>query len=629
MQKRPNTLLSLLGAASILLGAVLLGVSRGDATAKLARIVVYTQTVTGDPAEEADMAKKALDVAGSYSFFSIGEYSGKVLVKGPTEEAGSLLSRLADAGLEAETAADLDTFSFHGLTIDSDLGPLPGKPLDDSGGSYFLTLDGYARDEWLLDLRSQVSIVRPLGGAAYVVFAAPGQASVLKKTIPWIRSVFRVENDSKKYGFEWSFPDSSPYRPVAVAVAAVPESEAVQEFLIGASAQSIDVDTDESGANIYQAWLSDVDINAIAQMPPVFEIGALASPTTSGERPAQLIARAGNGATLPAANLPKYVDWLQSAGFDLSNAVNRFYNTTVGVIDTGFDTGDITYANIHPDFRYVAYQGSQVAVVVAKTSGIAGPLYDDRDNHGTVVASIIAGYPASSRVEAGGNGYQYGLGLAPTVRLVTDKYFNCGLAGGTYQDATLRVIGAGANVINMSFNDPGSQGGCDYTAGSAFVDSQTRTGGRLFVVAAGNSPEGCTNNYVRSPGTAKNAIAAGSTDNYTLSAWINVNTANSCAWNALPRPYAARCAPDTVLFCPRQARKPCQAGPGCAVHENYRPELPWREWMRVGPVLQREHSIFHQPGRRLRNVGWNEFRRSGGNRGSCCRASLVFGSKGR
>ena len=217
----------------------------------------------------------------------------------------------------------------------------------------------------------------------------------------------------------------------------------------------------------------------------------------------------------------------------MSNAVNRFYNTTVGVIDTGFDNGDITYSGIHPDFRYTAYQGSQIAIVMAKTTGWPSG-YSDVDNHGTLVASIIGGYPASARVEAGGNGYQYGLGLAPTVRLITDKFFNCGVAASTYNDATNRVVAAGANVINMSFNDPGTQSGCEYTSGSNFVDAQTRSNGLLFVVAGGNSPEGCAGNYVRSPATGKNVIAVGSSDNFTLASWSNNLATNTCAWNGLP-----------------------------------------------------------------------------------------------
>ncbi len=101
---------------------------------------------------------------------------------------------------------------------------------------------------------------------------------------------------------------------------------------------------------------------------------------------------------------------------------------------------------------------------------------------------------------------------------------------------TLATTPYSANVINMSFNDPGNPNGCSYTANSQSVDNRTRSHNLLAVVAAGNSPEGCAGNYVRSPGTAKNAIAVGSTDNYTIQ-WTNPDnpiTTNTCAWNGFP-----------------------------------------------------------------------------------------------
>ena len=40
------------------------------------------------------------------------------------------------------------------------------------------------------------------------------------------------------------------------------------------------------------------------------------------------------------------------------------------------------------------YLTSQIPIVIGETTGWTG-IYEDRDNHGTVVASIISGYPAA------------------------------------------------------------------------------------------------------------------------------------------------------------------------------------------------------------------------------------------
>jgi hypothetical protein len=96
------------------------------------------------------------------------------------------------------------------------------------------------------------------------------------------------------------------------------------------------------------------------------------------------------------------------------------------------------------------------------------------------------------------------------------------------------------NVANLSFNDfggtsdPTAGKGCGYGQKSADVDLQTREKNILSIISAGNSggnlTEGCSANYVRTPATAKNGIAVGSTDNFTI-AYRDGGTSDICGWD--------------------------------------------------------------------------------------------------
>ena len=139
----------------------------------------------------------------------------------------------------------------------------------------------------------------------------------------------------------------------------------------------------------------------------------------------------------------------------------------------------------------------------------------------------------------------------------------------TFDGSIARVLGRGANVVNASFNVRAVDGGCNYTtAYSRVVDDRTRNNGVLFSLAAGNSTEGCNPNYVRAPGTAKNGLTMGSTDNFTLN-WPNGSTAGACAWCSFPpagTPQDARRIPSfSAMRYPTSVVKPDLVAPSARV----------------------------------------------------------------
>lgn len=178
--------------------------------------------------------------------------------------------------------------------------------------------------------------------------------------------------------------------------------------------------------------------------------------------------------SVPQVNAPQA--W--AAGFDGKG-------TKVAVLDTGIDAG-------HPDVK---------DRVVASRSFIPGEEVEDRNGHGTHVASTIAGSGAASD---GAN-----KGVAPAADLLVGKVLSDEGSG-----ADSGIIAAmewakaeGADVVSMSLGSPVPDDGGDPM--SQAVDSLSADGGPLFVIAAGNAYGAGT---IGSPGSADKALTIAAVD---------------------------------------------------------------------------------------------------------------------
>jgi hypothetical protein len=394
---------------------------------------------------------------------------------------------------------------------------------------------------WLDDLDERnVRRLIELPPAGYII-RCPVITAASVARLPYVRGVFPVPPGVKMLAFDHSAPDPSPYRPVVVEASVEAEAESLKLNLQSISADGVVSESTTNHVARYQALLTELDALTLASFDLVYEIVAIDTPRPSSERQAQLLAQVGQEATLPATNTD-YNAFLLSRG--IPSTSNTFDNTRVGIIDTGFDNGLFDYASIHPDFR-LTFGGQQITTVIEpQTLWVS---YLDLDWHGTIVTSAITGYPGPlpTRAEPTNN-YRYGLGVAPTVRCVPDRIFRCNSpAPGLSLDSEIKTLaeGHGVNITNLSFNDGGQAsglnhgGGCGYGQGSVDVDSRARVNAVLSVVAAGNSTEGCPGNYVRTPATAKNAIAVGSTDNFTVDYGDGGPTGSVCDWNKYPPSY--------------------------------------------------------------------------------------------
>ncbi|MFQ6087982.1 MAG: S8 family serine peptidase [Candidatus Methanofastidiosia archaeon] len=194
---------------------------------------------------------------------------------------------------------------------------------------------------------------------------------------------------------------------------------------------------------------------------------------------------------------------------------------TVSIADTGIDTN--VNATLHQDMR-----GRLVAFI--DYSG--GTNLTDANGHGTHVAGIVAGNATLGTTD--GNGFFYGLGVAPNTNLISQNYCDStGLCGYTiYSTLTRDAILNGAEIINNSW---GGSPGAGYTSSSALWDSLVRDGDSttpaieplIAVFSAGNDGPGSYS--IDHPIEAKNIIHVGASENYRLglSASVSCGTVNA------------------------------------------------------------------------------------------------------
>ncbi|MCS7054599.1 MAG: S8 family serine peptidase [Thermoflexales bacterium] len=213
---------------------------------------------------------------------------------------------------------------------------------------------------------------------------------------------------------------------------------------------------------------------------------------------------------------PGYLAWLLSRGF----STNPADYPIVDVTDDGIDNGAAT--PIHADF-YLFGQITQTDRLVYNTNWTSDPSADGRGGHGTINASIVAGYNARAGFPyEDGAGYNYGLGVNPFGRVAGSKVFNNAgfwdLPGDNFTGLISRTYALGGRI---STNSWGANTGGAYTSDDQAYDALVRDaqpGGGAFagnqeitiLFAAGNSGSG--SNTTGSPGNAKNVITVGAAE---------------------------------------------------------------------------------------------------------------------
>lgn len=264
----------------------------------------------------------------------------------------------------------------------------------------------------------------------------------------------------------------------------------------------------------------------ISAQPDVISIQPYNNPAKQDERQAQIIAGNLTGSALTG---PGYLDWLTQKGF--TQAQFDASGFAVDVTDSGIDNG--TLAPGHFGLYTGGIPTSTSRVIYNRLEGTphAGSTIAGCDGHGNLNAHIIGGFNNSGTgfPHTDSAGYRYGLGICPFVKLGSSVVFDPDLfTSPNYANLQSKAYASGARISANSWGATNNGYTVDAQAFDALVrDAQPEgstyaTPGNqemVIVFAAGN--RGANANTVGAPGTAKNVITVGASENIR-----SVSTAN-------------------------------------------------------------------------------------------------------
>lgn len=266
--------------------------------------------------------------------------------------------------------------------------------------------------------------------------------------------------------------------------------------------------------------LSQDALAEVANRPDVISIQPYTEPIKLDERQNMIVA--GN----VTGNLPTpgdYFAWLTSKGFTQSQFSTS--NFVVDVTDSGIDNA--TTAPNHFGLYTLGNVTNASRVVYNRLEGTAnsGSTLQGCDGHGNLNSHIIGGYvpggaPYNAFPFADANGFRYGLGVAPFVKVGSSVVFDPGtFTSPNYENLQSRAYNNGARISSNSWGSSANSYTSDSQRYDALVRDAQPTGAAVpaagnqqmvIVFAAGNNGAGA--NTVGSPSTGKNLITVGASE---------------------------------------------------------------------------------------------------------------------
>lgn len=259
----------------------------------------------------------------------------------------------------------------------------------------------------------------------------------------------------------------------------------------------------------------------LSKQPDIISIQPYGTPTLFDERQNQIVSGniSGNNPSGPG-----YLAWLGTRGFTQSQFTASSF--VVDVSDSPIDQGNNTPNHLGlweggtiGGVSHVAYNRRISGTTVTSPSPQEGC-----DGHGTINAHIVGGYNnLTGFPHADASGFRFGLGVCPFVKVGGSGIFTTS-GGYTSPNFTTLQSNAYNNGARISTNSWGNVFGNTYNADAQAYDFLVRdaqpsgspfpTAGNqemVILFSAGNS--GSAANTVHPPGTAKNIITIGASEN--------------------------------------------------------------------------------------------------------------------
>lgn len=425
-------------------------------------------------------------------------------------------------------------------TIPLDLRQSTLPPADGESRLWIVQFTGPVKDEWLGALEATgAHVVSYMANNGYVVKADPIANAALDRlaSFPFVMAKHAYHPAMKlRPELRPPFLDPGAQHEVIVQIIADAEGAAFANGLAATGYTVLREPEPILGYLNVTLRVSGETMLDLARDGRTFAVEPVLTPTLLrfDERQGQIQAGNVNAAgTQPSGT--GYFSWLQGKGFP--GAGQDPFDFVVDVVDDGVDNGNTTTVNTEFKVGGVSTGASRLVynnnyTSDATANGIAG--------HGNINASIIGGYNTLTGTAYEDTGlYNYGLGIAPWVKIGNSKVFDNAGGGDFNQSTATRLANAYNGGARISSNSWGYTSGTTYNTDSQAHDRSVRdalsgTAGNQelsIVFAAGNSGPGAST--VHPPGTAKNIITVGASENYRMTGSDGCGIANSGADSAM------------------------------------------------------------------------------------------------
>ena len=456
-------------------------------------------------------AQAGMELVYNYGAVQLWKASGSALMK---------LAATSDA-LVQKTTLDVPSGEFDPL--------VSGRK--DTGGSfgpqvYLVQFVGPAPDEWLDQVRATgVTPIQYVNNNAWQVLAKSDatKSSLAKLSAPWLRYSGRMTADQKiATSLNAALAEGRDDIHAVVVLAdhvAVDISKQAIEALVASHGEWYGLG---EGQIALEFHADEQSIRNIAELGDVLTVGLHGERRKNDEVQTQIMAgHLVSNNTLPSGT--GYLGWLTGLGFSTDPADYPI----IAVADDGI--GDGTTTNGAGDFRLRenGNGASRITYAVscndtntaAHRAGVGG--------HGHLNSTIAVGYDQNSGWPYhDANGYLRGQGVNPFGRVANFEIFNDSGKTNCGSDDAGVVAAEAAQNAKISSNSWGYCANANCTAPLTTYDASARaydlgvrdangtaagSPSMIVVFAAGNDGSGA--NTVGTPGTAKNVITVGASEN--------------------------------------------------------------------------------------------------------------------
>lgn len=546
-----------------------------------AKVLVFKPPVA-DP-EVTVSTRRAVDLAPykRLGVSLVAEYALFYLVSVPDVTKEAFIAATRSNGLGVQVREDFDRIRINGYVFPSSI-ENPELPSDltirdyaGKTGLFLVQMVGPNRPEWWSEMEKAGTPIAYFPDNTFLLRARGADARALLG-----RSGFQhvsAYQPAFKVRLSLTMAEEAPM-PVAVSLDGGQDTSTVVRMMQAMSGQEVDLDG-EGPIRTAVTVLMPSDARLLALLPEVVWVEPHIGGEPSDERQALTLAGRHDG-TMPT-NPGTYMSWLQSKGF--CTATRRppgcyDYWTKVAVFDSGIDKNVCPSSapecpggtrQQHPDFgsRVVQLRCANKLdgtnhCLGADTAYPGQYSYSDKCEHGTAVASLLAGDPTQG-VEALGisakdsQAFYLGTGVAPLAQLLpfriwddscwwfgslTDPFYSPADFGRWYAQLpafpTTRFSTNSWNQRSLHRSDlPGDFDRYAYTSLSRKFDELVRDANGGFndnshpitiVFSAGNIDPATSISSVEGPANAKNVIAAGAAESYRTSDVAPWNNSTVC-----------------------------------------------------------------------------------------------------